>query len=116
MELYTHVYNYCTSVHQATGMSVTGAPTLAAIGISSGRAGSAAVSAGTRGKKNATGGSGVQGGAGTQNGAQFVGLELYKRLRDFLKGYQVKLLQVNFMIFFLNKNCFRGHDKDLARN
>lgn len=58
----SHVYNYCTSVHQHHSRAAT-----------------------CRTKKSAYSG-----------GAQLVGLELYKRLREFLKTYLVELLNVSF--------------------
>lgn len=60
MQLYTHVYNYCTSVHQQGNSRVS-----------------------TKGKKSNMSG-----------GAQLVGLELYKRIRDFLRSYLLSLLTV----------------------
>eukprot|EP00095_Tigriopus_kingsejongensis_P004695 maker-scaffold276_size226481-snap-gene-0.18 protein:Tk04695 transcript:maker-scaffold276_size226481-snap-gene-0.18-mRNA-1 annotation:"Cullin-1" len=83
MELYTHVYNYCTSVHQSPGGGLLNAgPALG--GASAGRSGA-------KSKKSGAGG-GPAGGGG-QSGAQFVGYELYKRLKEFLKNYQVRLLE-----------------------
>lgn len=72
MELYTHVYNYCTGVHQQNPSQGGG--------MGSRSANQVKASA----KKQVTG--------SPHSGAQFVGLELYKRLKEFLKKYQQELL------------------------
>ena len=100
MELYTHVYNYCTSVHQASNVGGL------SVGVGSNANGNVAM-AGLGGPGSATS-AGSRGGiskhkkGSTPGGAQFVGLELYKRLREFLKEYQVKLLEVSTIFHLLN--------------
>jgi len=66
IDLYTHVYNYCTNVNnQNVRGNVSIAPNS------------------SKAKKSQTAG-----------GAQFVGHELYKRLQDFLKNHLSKVLEV----------------------
>lgn len=64
IQLYTHVHDYCTSVHKGNDRSSS--------------------SVLTKSKKNQVTG-----------GAQLVGLELYKRLRDFLRNYVLSKLTVS---------------------
>ncbi len=75
MELYTYVYNYCTSVGNAPIPHVD-------------KSGAVKV------KKASV----------VAGGAQFVGLELYKRVKDFLIKYQVKLLNVRSRFFTLESH------------
>lgn len=65
--LHRHVYNYCTSVHQQPALRTA-----------------------SNSKTVRRSGQGVTQQAAT-GGAQLVGLELYKRLKDFLQAYLVQL-------------------------
>lgn len=61
MQLYTHVYDYCTNGHQNSSRNAA---------------------ASSKNKKH-----------NVANGAELVGLELYKRLREFLRNYLINLLK-----------------------
>ena len=90
IELYSHVYNYCTNVHQAN----TASGSL----MGSSANGNVGASLLTGGHAGGRGGSNTNRGArrgAAPGGAQFVGLELYRKLKEYLKEYQVKLLSVS---------------------
>lgn len=89
MELYTHVYNYCTSVHQQGGAGGAGG---GAGGRSMGHGGQPSSSVGAKSKKG-----GGSGSVPMSTGAQFVGHELYKRLKKFLEDYQIQLQEVGLL-------------------
>lgn len=77
MGLYTHVYDYCTSVHQQSTANSA---------ASSSRNSGPPSARNVYNKKQNNGGQ-------VTGGAQLVGLELYKRLRDFLRSYLLNLLK-----------------------
>lgn len=76
-----HVYDYCTNVNNQGGrgnsVSIQSAPA-------------------TKAKKSQTGG-----------GAQFVGHELYKRLKDYLKSHLINVLKVcgNMVVMIISFSC-----------
>jgi len=94
MELYTHVYNYCTSVHQTGGNSAN----MGVVGSNSANGNVSGSGSMILGGPGGASGVNLRGGiskhkkGATPGGAQFVGLELYKRLKEFLREYQIKLL------------------------
>ncbi|CAG7819834.1 unnamed protein product [Allacma fusca] len=83
MELYTHVYNYCTSVHQQGGQ------VQAQTAVGGASRGGNATTAGRAGRSRTGNSTAVN----HNSGAQFVGQELYKRLNEFLRSYLMKLVQ-----------------------
>ncbi|CAK9304365.1 unnamed protein product [Gordionus sp. m RMFG-2023] len=74
IELYTHVYNYCTSVQHNVNTNINNLAHPYSTGYSKN----------SKTKKNLI---------ATPTGAQFVGLELYRRLNDFLKTHLLNLLE-----------------------
>ena len=82
IELYTHVHNYCTSVTQSPSTSS---------GPQGGGGGG-----GARGRGSSASAHHASS-AVNKEGAQFVGFELYNKLHDFLKQYQVQMLKVGSM-------------------
>jgi cullin 1 len=97
MQLYTHVYNYCTSVHQQT----TGGKyhycwplaSHAVVLFVSPFFSIPVRNQGTNSKSFKRVGSQTA----SSGGAQLVGLELYKSLKDFLEEYLVSLEKVSFL-------------------
>lgn len=76
MELYTHVYNYCTSVQSS--QSATHGSSLGVVGPSSSSTSSNHHNSSLTSQRRRHINNG---------GAQFVGFELYKRIKSFLQGY-----------------------------
>uniref|UniRef100_A0A914W2H4 Cullin family profile domain-containing protein n=1 Tax=Plectus sambesii TaxID=2011161 RepID=A0A914W2H4_9BILA len=73
MDLYTHVYNYCTSVSYPSDSR------------------SVSVGKGGRGGNRAAGRD--RAGTGSTVGAEFVGIELYNKLKDFFKAFVLDVLK-----------------------
>lgn len=96
MELYTHVYNYCTSVQTSTSSSSNShfsplASNAGSSSSSSSNSGQITLSSSShqRLRRPTTN----SGGSSSGSGAQFVGYELYKRIRSFLQDYLSTLLE-----------------------
>lgn len=103
MQLYTHVYNYCTSVRQNASSSASNnmAASLMMSGSSSVGGvtplGSSLIPPGSSAKAHHQGLKSKKANVNPHHGAQFVGLELYKRLKEFLRHYQCKLKEVRIV-------------------
>ena len=69
----SHVYDYCTNVNNQGG-----------------RGNSVSIPSATASKAKKSQAAG---------GAQFVGHELYKRLKDYLKSHLINVLKVEFVLF-----------------
>lgn len=96
--IFRHVYDYCTNVNNQGGRGNS-------VSITS--------TASSKAKKSQAGG-----------GAQFVGHELYKRLKDYLKSHLINVLKVcllidqlvTYVFQALRSNCFDRMESTIWMN